>query len=36
MNNVIYNYFVEMYGTVKNKNGNKGVMISVKIVININ
>ena len=25
MNNVIYNCFAEMYGTVKNKNDNKGL-----------
>ena len=36
MNNVIYNYFAEKYGTVKNKNYDKGLHDNIKILININ
>ena len=36
VNNMIYNYFAETYGTIKDKTEDKKLMLSIKVLVNIN
>lgn len=36
VNNIIYNYFTETYGTIKDKTEDKKLMLSIKVLVNIN